>query len=88
MKKLIAIVFACCIPLAAGGAYAQDLKKDEMTKEMKKDAMGKDEMMKDMYKGGMMKDTPGKGEMMKDKMGKGGMMKDEKSGMMKEEMKK
>jgi len=82
MKELVAAVFACCLPFAMGGAYAQDAQKDEMKKEvkkgdMKKDAMGKDKMMKDMYTGGMMKDKPGKG----------GMKKDEKSGMTKEEMK-
>jgi pentapeptide MXKDX repeat protein len=86
MKKMIAVVFACCIPLVAGGAYAQDMKKDEMKKEMmkgdmKKDAMGTGEMKKEMKK-----DAMGKDEMMKD-MNKGGMKKDEK-GMMKEEMKK
>ena len=82
MKKMIAVVFACCIPLAAGGAYAQDMKKDEM----KKDAMGPGEMKKDMKKSDTKKDAMGKDEMMKD-MNKGGMKKDEK-GMMKEEMKK
>ena len=32
MKKPIAAVFACCLPFAMGGAYAQDMKKDEMKK--------------------------------------------------------
>lgn len=82
MKKLIAAVFACCLPFAMGGAHAQDMKKDEMKKEMKKGGM-----KKEMKKGEMKKDAMGKGGMMKD-MHKGGMMKDGKGGMMQEEMKK
>ena len=30
MKKLLAVVFASCLSLAAGGAWAQDMKKGEM----------------------------------------------------------
>ena len=61
MKKMIAVVFACCIPLVAGGAYAQDMKKDEMKKEMMKGDMKKDEMKKEMMKGDMKKDAMGPG---------------------------
>ena len=72
MKKLMAVVFACCMSLAVGGAYAMshaqdemkkgDMKKDEKKGEMKKD--GK-ERAKDMSKGEMKKDEK-KGDMKKD----------------------
>ena len=80
MKNLTVAVFACCLSLAAGGVYAQEMKKDAMEKGdmMKKDAMGKGDMAKDMHKG----------EMAKDKMSKDAMKKGEMSGMMKDEIKK
>jgi pentapeptide MXKDX repeat protein len=98
MRKLITVAIACCLSLAAGGALAQEMKKDEMKKDtmgkgdmMKKDSMGKGEMKKDamkkdaMKKDAMKKDAMGK-DMAKD-MHKGEMSKD-KGGMMKDEMKK
>ena len=87
MKKLTIAVLACCLSLAAGGAFAQGMKKDTMEKGdmTKTESMGKGEMAKDMSKGEMEKDKMGKDEMAKDKMGKDEMKKDN---MMKDEMKK
>ena len=48
MKKLMAVVFACCMSLAVGGAHAMSHEKDGMKKdEMKKGDMKKDEMKKE-----------------------------------------
>jgi pentapeptide MXKDX repeat protein len=48
MRKLCTLIFAGCMSLAMVGAYADDMKKDEIKKDgmMKKDAMKKDGMMK------------------------------------------
>jgi len=80
MKKLTIAVFACCLSLAAGGVYAQEMNKDAMGKSdaMKTDSRGKAEMKKDAKKSGAKKDTMAKGDMAKD-MNKGGMAKDTKS---------
>jgi pentapeptide MXKDX repeat protein len=73
MRNLIIAVFACCLSLAAGGAFAAEMKKDTMGKgdAMAKDSMGKDEMKKPAKTSGAKKD-----DMAKD-MSKGGMTKDE-----------
>lgn len=69
VKKRIAwasaVIFSLGIVLAAPGAFAQgmakdDMKKDQMNKDMKKDmskdTMKKDDMKKDMKKDDMKKD--------------------------------
>ena len=92
MKKLMIAVFACCLSLAAGGAFAADMTKDSMGKgdAMSKDSMGKgDAMTKDsMSKDAMKKPaktTSTKKDAMATDMNKGGMAKDT---MSKDEMKK
>ena len=47
MKKLCTMVLTGCMFFAMAGAYADDMKKDEMKKDgmMKKDAMKKDSTM-------------------------------------------
>lgn len=65
MKKLIAILSACFVAIAAAGAADQGASKDEVKKEAKKGVakqrdMKKEEMMKDMYTGGMGKDQDGR----------------------------
>jgi len=67
MKKLLTMIFAGCMAVATAGAYADDMKKDNMSKEktkksaVKKDTMGKAKTKKDAMK----KDTMGKDEMKK-----------------------
>jgi pentapeptide MXKDX repeat protein len=65
MKKVCTTILAGCMFFAMAGAYADDMKKDEMKKDgmMKKEAMKKDGMMK---KDAMKKDSAmGKEEMKK-----------------------
>jgi pentapeptide MXKDX repeat protein len=74
VKKLMTVVMAACLTMAAGGAFAQDaMKKDAMGKkdEMKKDAMGKkDGMKKDAMSNESHKMEKSGGMMKKDEMKK------------------
>ena len=75
MKKLLSIVFAGCMAVAAAGAFAQDAKKDSMAKPMDKAAMDKAAMDKPIDKAlaekeAMHKDCMIKADMMS--MGKDG----------------
>jgi len=73
MKKLVTMIFAGIMTVAAASALAADsMGKDAMSQDsMKKDSMSKDDMKKDsMAKDGMKKDSMTKDEMKKDAMGK------------------
>jgi pentapeptide MXKDX repeat protein len=65
VKTLLAMMVAGCMSLGMAGAYAGDMKKDEMKKDSmtKKDSMAKKDSM--TKQDPMKKDAMGKSEMKK-----------------------
>ena len=73
MKTITSTLFAACLLLVGGTAFADDMMKKDaaVTDGMKKETMAKDPMAKD----GMKKDAMTKQPMAKDAMGKDEMKK-------------